>query len=87
LAIAQKQPDKNLSNEGKGKSKSMYHYCLVCAVQLELTCIQERQTDKLDGMAASMSADLIRSMPMHLSQASESAQSAQLTHIESQGNK
>jgi hypothetical protein len=82
MAIAQKRPDNNSSDKGKGKPKSMYCYWLfVCTIQLELTCIQERRTDRLYGMAASMSADLIRSMPKHPSEASQPA------HIESQGKK
>lgn len=81
MALAQKRPDKNLSDAGKGKPKSMYCYCFVCAIQLELTCIQEHRTDKLYGMATSMSADLMRSMPKCLSEASQPA------HIESQGKK
>lgn len=51
--------------------------------------IQERRIDKLYGMAASMSADLIRSMPKHVFEESEAVQqstdSERDAHIESHG--
>lgn len=66
----------------------MYHH-FVCAVQLGLMRIQERRRiDKLYGMVASMSADLISSMPMHLSEESEPVQFTQPdADVESQGKK
>jgi hypothetical protein len=66
--------------QAKGNQRVCTAYCFVCTI-LELTCIQEHRTDRLYGMAASMSADLMRSMPNHLSEASQPA------HIESQGKK
>ena len=60
----------------------MYYY-FFCTVQLEplewvLTPILERWKDKLYGMAVSMSADLLRSMPKHLSEESKPAQSTEI---------
>ena len=49
---------------------------------------QERHIDKLYGMVASMSADLMHSMPLHVTEESEPAQSSQIdTDIENQGKK
>ena len=71
----------NVSGENGAKLKSMYYYFLYCSTWttgMSTNTHSRALKRQLYGMAVSMSADLLRSMPKHLSEESEPAQSTKI---------